>query len=61
MVDCKYFDLIGDEVGQIYSLTSGINNSRLIKFVRGVKLELLAKSELPVHANKIWCVTFIGK
>lgn len=61
MVDCKYHDLIGDGIGQIYCLTSGVNGSRLLKLERGIKLEKLAESVLPVQANKIWCIKFIGK
>lgn len=60
LISMKYCDLTGEEIGQFYSLTSGINGSRLSSFSIGIKYEELAQSDLPVKANKIWCVNLIG-
>ena len=61
LINLKYLDLTGDNIGQYYCLTSGINGSYLKILKQGLKFENMACSKLPIIAGKIWCLSKIGK
>lgn len=55
-VDSKFADLVGDNIGQYYTITSGINGSHLKSMRFSIEIEELAKSSLPIKPKALFPV-----
>lgn len=60
LVDLKYNDLLGDEVGQFYALTSSTDGSYLRVLKKATSAKELAKSGLPVGTKRLWALNHIN-
>lgn len=60
LVDLKYNDLLADEIGQFYCLTSSSDGSSLRVLKKATSAKELAKSGLPVNTKKLWALNRIN-
>ena len=59
LVDFKYNDLIGDEIGQFYVLNSSYDLNHLKVLKNSVDITELANSGLPLQPNNVWTLNRI--
>ena len=60
LVDLKYNDLLGDEIGQFYALTSSHDGSHLRVLKKAMNAKEIAKSGLPVNTRRLWALNRVN-